>query len=123
MEWYTDDAGEVRWRIFETDEGDSDILNKSTEGFKTEGGAKNNLLVTYTLLGSYFVSTIRRVDFDAVEFYVDNIGKHRWRVTAGNNEIVAASHKGWDTEGLAKNNILMTYTMISAYLAKATLEN
>lgn len=123
MEWYTNDAGEVRWRIFETDEEDGNILNKSTEGFKTEGGAKNNLLVTYTLLGAYFVSTIRGESFGAVEFYVDNIGKHRWRVTADNNEIVAASHKGFTTEGGAKNNILMTYTMISAYLAKATLEN
>lgn len=122
MEWYTGNAGEVRWRIFETDEEDSDVLNKSSEGFKTEGGAKNNLLVTYTLLGAYFVSTIRGQSFDAVEFYIDK-DKHRWRVTAANNEIVAASHKGFTTEGGAKNNILMTYTMISAYLAKAALGN
>jgi len=118
VEFYSDSAGENRWRILEADEGE-EIINKSTEGFSTHGGAKNNLLVAYSLISLYLVALVQDGSFEAIEFYEDEDGKHRWRVTSDNNEIVAAAHKGFATEGEAKNNLLITYTMISTYLAMA----
>lgn len=118
VEFYSDNADENRWRILEG-EGSEEIINKSTEGFSTSGGARNNLLVAYSLVSTYLVAVVQKSKFDAVDFYEDEDGKHRWRVTADNNEIVAAAHKGFGTEGAAKNNLLITYTMISTYLAMA----
>lgn len=116
VEFYTDSSGENRWKILEYYRSE-DIVSKSTEGFSTSGGAKNNLLVAYSLISTYLVSVVKSEDFDAIEFYTDVAGLHRWRVTADNNEIVAGAHKGFSTSGEAKNNLLITYTMISTYLA------
>ena len=118
IEWYTDKAGEHRWRaVAEVDESEPELVNDSHEGFSHKGGAQNNLFVTYTMLATFLVSVARGKEFEAVEFYEDADGKTRWRVTSTNSEIVAASHKGFPSVGAAKGNLLMTYTLISTYMA------
>lgn len=120
--FYTNKASEHRWRVVEeTEDGGEEILNTSTEGFATPGGARNNLLVAYSLIATYLVAIVRDGGFGAVEFYIDEDNKSRWRVTAKNGEIVAAAHMGFATDGEAKNNLLITYTLISTYLAGAAM--
>jgi len=118
IEWYTDEASEHRWRaVAEVEESEPELVNDSHEGFKTKGGAQNNLFVTYTMLSTFLVSVAKGKEFEPVEFYEDRDGKTRWRITSNNGEIVAASHKGFPSVGAAKGNLLMTYTLISTYLA------
>lgn len=37
--------------------------------------------------------------------YRDEAGQHRWRLKAANGEIIAASHRGWDTPEGADRNV------------------
>ena len=53
-----------------------------------------------------------------VEFYEDSEVQHRWRIKADNGEIVAASSEGFTSKSNAVNNLLMTYTMLSVYVAE-----
>jgi uncharacterized protein YegP (UPF0339 family) len=39
-----------------------------------------------------------------LEFYVDQAGKHRWRLTAGNGDITAASSQGYSSRANARKN-------------------
>lgn len=45
-----------------------------------------------------------------LEFYVDDAGFHRWRIRAGNGEIVAASSEGFATKQKAEENYRLTVT-------------
>lgn len=113
--------GDAYWRVVD---GDGNEVNRSSEGFSQLGGAKNNLLIFHTLLSTdllsfanYPVALPQLTPLSHLEFYEDGEGQIRWRVTAGNNEIVGAAHKGFPDIGEAKNNVLMTYSLISTYVA------
>lgn len=40
----------------------------------------------------------------APEYYIDDAGKHRWRLRADNNKIYGASHQGFSSKAKAKEN-------------------
>ena len=50
------------------------------------------------------------------EFYQDNAKEWRWRITAANGEIVAASSEGFKSEGGAKSNYRITATAMTDHL-------
>ena len=51
------------------------------------------------------------------EFYQDNANEWRWRITATNGEIVAASSEGFKSEGGAEANYLLTYRAMGEHLS------
>jgi len=107
------------WHVLDSEQN---IVNNSSEVFSNLGNAKNNLLILHTLIGVDLVSLASGIKCKHVTFYDDNQDKQRWRVVAQNGEIVGAAHKGFDSDGEAKNNLLMTYSLVSTYLAKKAAE-
>ena len=49
-----------------------------------------------------------------IKFYKDKRDKWRWRITAENNEIIAASSQGFATRRLAKNNLDLIIEAVKA---------
>lgn len=110
VEFYQDDSPkkEWRWRVVEAGQ----VLGKSTEGYSRRHNAENNLrsLPSYArspdirtaagLAGSR-VATARL----PLEFYEDNDGKWRWRITAANGNIVHGSAVAESTKGEAVLNL------------------
>ena len=43
------------------------------------------------------------------EYYIDKAGEHRWRVRAGNGEIIQASTEGFTTKENAEANYSMGF--------------
>ena len=119
VEFFTGNDNDTYWRVLDSDEGET---NRSSEGFTQLGAAKNNLLIFYTLLSTDLLALHNQGDSNNLEFYTDDADQHRWRVKAGNGEIVGAAHKGFPSLGEAKNNVLMTYSLISAYVASVAME-
>lgn len=120
VDFFTGDDGDAYWRVLD---GNGDIVNRSSEGFRKLGSAKNNLLIFHTLLSADLIAFFNNSDLKRISFRQskkDN--KYRWRVTSANNEIVGAAHVGFDNFGEAKNNLLMTYSLISTYIASVALE-
>ena len=117
IEFFTGDDGDHYWRLTNDEK---EIINRSSEGFSTIGNAKNNLLILHTLIGVDLLSIANGDQGKHFEFYKDTKGHSRWRVKAENEEIVGAAHKGFDSLGEAKNNLLMAYSLISTCLAQAT---
>jgi|GEM_PF-586360 len=50
------------------------------------------------------MSTFNLKDSDTLEFYTDNSGEHRWRVTASNGEKIAAATEGYSSKQGAQDN-------------------
>lgn len=57
-----------------------------------------------------------------LEFYQAGDG-WRWRLTAGNNEIVGASSEAFSSEPAAINNFLLLITMGNAEISRAVQEH
>lgn len=115
--FFKGDDDDHYWRLTDND---NEPVNRSSEGFSTLGNAKNNLLILHTLVGVDLLSLANGIACGNVEFYDDDsvVPMARWRVKSDNHEIVGASHKGFDSLGEAKNNLLMTYSLISACFAQ-----
>lgn len=115
--FFKDDGGDHYWRLTDSD---NEPVNRSSEGFSSLGNAKNNLLILHTLVGVNLLSLANGIACGNIEFYDDDsvVPMSRWRVKSDNHEIVGASHKGFDSGGEAKNNLLMTYSLISTCLAQ-----
>ena len=121
VEFFIGDDNDTYWRVLDAN---GDIVNRSSEGFTQSGGAKNNLLIFHTLLSTdllaianYHAGYPEINPLSNLEFYEDDQLLFRWRVKAGNGEIVGAAHRGFSDGGEVKNNVLMTYSLISTYLA------
>jgi len=124
VEFFTGSDGDAYWRVTDSN---GDEVNRSSEGFRQLGSAKNNLLIFHTLLSADLLALAQfrggpKSELDSIQFYIDEAGKQRWRVVAGNGEIVGASHKGFKTFGEGKNNLLMTHSLISIYVATIAME-
>lgn len=119
VEFFTGKDDDAYWRVID---GNEDEVNRSSEGFRQLGTAKNNLLIFHTLLSTDLLSLFNDGDLTSLEFYEDNKNMHRWHVKSSNGEIVGAAHKGFSNFGEAKNNVMMTYSLISTYVASIALE-
>lgn len=60
---------------------------------------------------------------EPLEFYVDDSGEWRWRLTAANGEIVGASSEGFSSKTAAVNNFLLMVTMGSAEIARVVRDH
>jgi hypothetical protein len=119
VEFFTGNDVDAYWRV--TD-GNGDPVNRSSEGFRKLGSAKNNLLIFHTILSTDLMALFGNTGSQkGTEFFEDVNGNHRWTVRSANNEIVGASHKGFDNFWEAKNNLLMTYSLISVYIASIAM--
>jgi len=50
-----------------------------------------------------------------LRFYKGWLGKHRWRIKAANNEIVAASTQGFASKQMAENNLRLVYDALKKH--------
>jgi len=85
FEVYRDNAGQWRWRLIHRN---GNILAAASEGYTRRRDAKRS------------VDSVRDTvtDDEAFGVYEDNAGDYRWRLTAGNNEIIATSGEGYHDE-------------------------
>lgn len=108
VEFYTDSKNEFRWRVTANN---GEIIGASTEGYRRRDHASNN----FKSLGQYITTPILRIaakveerTLDSklpLEFYRDNANEWRWRVTAGNGEIIHASSEGYVALEDARQNL------------------
>jgi uncharacterized protein YegP (UPF0339 family) len=122
LEFYQDNAKEHRWHVL----GDGgEVIHACHEGFKQKQGALHNMILNNTMLG-IFVSSLAKGgevltgdgESDGVYFASDADEKVRWKVRAGNNELVGQSHKGFDNIEAAMNDLIILYTMLSVRVAE-----
>lgn len=111
VEFYKDESerAEWRWRITASDKS---IIGKSTEGYSRKVSAENNLrsLPNYARAVDIKAASVAGNDRPPnahlpLEFYTDDEGKWRWRVTAGNGHIVHASYAGFEKKDTAVANL------------------
>ena len=123
VEFYKDNANEHRWHVLEEAEGkgDPDIVHACHEGFSSEHNALQNLIINQTLM-SIFVATVARGNGETasgnVYFEEGKDQKVRWKIRADNNEPVGQAHKGFDDTFEAMDNLLITYTMLTMFVAQ-----
>lgn len=111
VEFYQDDSEdkEWRWRVKATN---GQIIGASSEGYRQEQYAKNNLSSLPKYCREVDIKTAseksdERPD-DAIlplEFYKDNADEWRWRITAANGQIVHAATEGYGSKGGAVSNL------------------
>lgn len=56
---------------------------------------------------------------DTCEVYRDNADKWRWRIIAGNNEIIAASEQGYSSKYYARDKAVQAGAVDVVFVAKA----
>ena len=121
IEFYQDKANEHRWRIME--EGDDSPIHACHEGFSGRHKAFQNLLINHSMM-SIFVNSVARgeiklgKDLGNVRFDEDGDGI-RWKIEADNHETVGMAHRGYKTIYDAVDNLIITYTMLTMYVAQA----
>jgi uncharacterized protein YegP (UPF0339 family) len=93
FEIYRDNAGEWRWRFVHKN---GNILAAASEGYSRRRDAKRSI--------ERIRDTVADADED-FEIYEDNRGEYRWRLRAGNNEIVATSGEGYTERSEAQNAV------------------
>jgi uncharacterized protein YegP (UPF0339 family) len=103
FEWYKDKAGEFRWRL---KAGNGLIMATAGESYKRLEDAKNSI----DLLQK--AATDDKAKF---EVYEDKAGEFRWRLKAGNNQIVAVASEGYKEKSGAERAL----ATIKAGAAKA----
>jgi uncharacterized protein YegP (UPF0339 family) len=83
FEIYRDAGGEWRWRLIHKN---GNIIASASEGYTRRRDAKRS------------VDSIREgVEDGNFEVYEDDGGDHRWRLTAGNNEVIATGGEGYSS--------------------------
>jgi len=126
VEFFEDKSGEQRWNVSD----DGDIIHSCHEGFKRRNGALQNLFLNHAMM-SVFVrglagSEKRASDDNArsrVQFDIGKDDKVWWKIYAVNGEPIGKSHMGFDSEAHSIDNLIMTYTMLSMYIAMHAQEN
>lgn len=121
VEFYQDEAEESRWRVKATN---GQIIGAATEGYRRKEHASNNLVS----IGKLATPDNIRIAHDhaeerpedaklPVEFYEDNANEWRWRVTAGNGNIVHASTEGYTSKLNAKANLEALITAVAEWIS------
>jgi uncharacterized protein YegP (UPF0339 family) len=91
FEIYRDGAGEWRWRLVHRN---GNVLAAASEGYTRRRDARRS------------VESVREtVEGDGFEVYEDAGGDHRWRLVAGNNEVVATGGEGYAAAGEAERAV------------------
>ena len=91
FEVYRDAAGEWRWRLVHRN---GNILAAASEGYTRRRDARRS------------VDTVREtVEEGDFEVYEDAAGEHRWRLTAGNNEVIATGGEGYSSQSEAEEAV------------------
>ncbi len=93
FELYKDKADEYRWRL---KAGNGAILATPGQGYKAKADAKN---------GIELVKKAATDDKMKFEFYDDDKKEHRWRLKAGNGQIVAVSSEGYKAKADAEKAV------------------
>ena len=107
VEFYQDEseATEWRWRV---KANNNEIIGASTEGYRHESYARNNLksFPSFCLPADVKVASEDPENSKRpLSFYQDNASEWRWRVTAGNGNITHASSEGYSTKQGAIDNV------------------
>ncbi|MFB6074402.1 MAG: HVO_2922 family protein [Haloarculaceae archaeon] len=91
FEVYQDADEEWRWRLLHRN---GQILADSGEGYASRRNARRA------------VETVQDAAADGdYEVYADDAGEHRWRLVAGNGEVIADSGEGYGDEGGAEDAV------------------
>ena len=119
VKFYIDNAGEHRWHILGEDD---EVIHACHEGFSSKHNALNNLFINHTLMGIFVAQVAQGNRSDnltgaSVYFEVDKAEKDRWKVRGANGEPVGQAHKGFEDTFEAMDNLVMTYTMLSMFVA------
>jgi uncharacterized protein YegP (UPF0339 family) len=88
FEVYADKAGEFRWTL---KGGNGEKLATGGQGYKEKGDARKGLELL-----------IKSDDKSKFEVYEDAKKEYRWRLTAGNNQVVAVSSEGYKEKAAAE---------------------
>ena len=103
FELYKDKAGEFRWRL---KAGNGATLATGGQGYKAKADAKNGIdLVMQS-------GTESKLKYDV---YEDDKKEHRWRLKAGNGQVVASSSESYKAKADAEKAV----ESIKANAAKA----
>jgi uncharacterized protein YegP (UPF0339 family) len=109
VEFYDDAKQEKRWRVKASN---GQIIGAATEGYRRQEHASNNLkaITKYATADNIRIASdgVDERPEDArlpVEFYKDEADEWRWRITAGNGNIVHASSEGYTALLNAKVNL------------------
>jgi len=120
VEFYEDNAEEHRWRIVDEDE----VIHTCHEGFVRSGGALHNLFLNHAMIGVFVTrlaggsnEDVSSDDEENIRFDTGNDEKIWWKIQSKNGKIIGKSHKGFDSKTLAVDNLIMTYTMLSMFIA------
>ena len=100
---YKDKAGEFRWRL---KAANGAILATGGQGYKAAADAKNGIELVKKS------GTDEKLKFD---LYEDDKKEHRWRLKAGNGQVVASSSEGYKAKADAEKAV----ESIKANAAKA----
>ncbi|MFB6143501.1 MAG: HVO_2922 family protein [Halorientalis sp.] len=92
FEVYRDAAGQWRWRLVHRN---GNVVAAASEGYTRRRDAKRSVDSVRDLVA----------DGDAFEVYEDEAGEHRWRLRAGNREVVATSGEGYGTASGARDAV------------------
>jgi uncharacterized protein YegP (UPF0339 family) len=90
FELYKDKAGEFRWRL---KAGNGQIMATGGQGYKEKADARH---------GIELVQMAGKDDKAKFEVYEDEKKEFRWRLKAGNGQIVAVSSDGYKEKGGAE---------------------
>jgi len=121
VQFYKDEADESRWRVTATN---GQIIGAATEGYRRQEHASNNLASLVRLATADNIRIAHDLSDERpegaklpVEFYEDNASEWRWRVTAGNGNIVHASSEGYTSKLSARANLDGLIIAVTEWLA------
>lgn len=107
VEFYRDESEKKEWR-WRVKAGNGQIIGASSEGYRREAYAENNL----RSLPAFCLPADVKVASDDPEnskrplsFYQDNADEWRWRIVATNGQIVHASSEGYSAKQGAVGNL------------------
>lgn len=104
FEVYQDKSEEFRWRL---KGGNGEVLATGGQGYKAKVDARKGLELL-----------IKCDDTSKFEVYEDDKKEHRWRLKAGNNQVVAVSSEGYKDKAAAEKAL----KVVREGVAKATVE-
>ena len=120
VEFYEDKKQEHRWHILEDDE-DSPV-HACHEGFSSKHNALHNLFINHAMMNIFVASVARGSEEEGartnISFEKGNDKKVRWKIRADNGELVGQAHKGFDDTFEAMDNLIITYTMLTVFVAQ-----
>lgn len=122
VEFHQEGNGDWRWRVTADN---NRIVGASTEGYRRKIDAENN----FSSLCRYCRSTDIKIASSAeerpegarlpLEFYKNEEGDWRWRVTAANGKVVHASTEGYQNKNDAVENLTALSTESRAWSSQS----